>query len=134
MNKINNLPVYEWGGERSETLKRPNTLYRMGLRMIGEPAAILRAKGGAEYYLYDISETEPITIENVRPEERAAFNKGLRERNKLKKKSSTLPSTRVNNRTLLRKNKTILSKTVNHQIVEALNLPVYSESELPGFL
>lgn len=134
MNKINNLPVYEWGAPRPESLKRPKTLYREGLRMIGEPAAILRAKGGAEYYLYDDSKTEPITVENVRPEERSAFNKGLRERKIAEKKTSSLPYPEAKNRSLFKKNKKLLSKSVQPQIIEALNLPIYSESELPGFL
>ena len=130
MNKINNLPVYEWGAPRPESLKRPKTLYREGLRMIDEPAAILRAKGGAEYYLYDDSKTEPITVENVRPEERKAFNEGLRKR----KETSHLPNPRPKRKILSKKDKELISKPVNLQLVNALNLPIYRDSDLPGFL
>lgn len=133
MSKINKLPVYE-GMSYPAHLKPKTTLYKMGLRPVDGPVAISRAKGGAEYYLYNISKTEPITMENVRPEERRAFNKGLRERKIAEKKTSSLPYPEVKNRSLLKKNKKLLSKSVQPQIVEALNLPIYSESELPGFL
>ena len=94
MNEINELPVYEWG-KHPETLKRPNTLYRAGIRMATGPVAILRTKGGAEYPLYDILKIEPITMENVRPEERRAFNKGLRERKIAEQKTASLLSLKL---------------------------------------
>lgn len=129
MNKINELPVYEWG-KHPKTLKYRTTLYKEGLRMTEGPVAITRTKSGAEYLLYDSSKTEPITPENIRPEERKAFNAGLKKREKFKK--ALYPG--LEKRSLSKKDKELLSKSIDFEVITALNLPMYTESELPSFL
>ena len=158
MSKINELPVYE-RMSYPKHLKPKTTLYKMGLRPTKEPVAITRKSGGQEYFLYDVSDTERLTIETANTKELRYWKIGIKEREdclteeeeklakkvarterrcKAKKEQQTKtishPSGIKLSSSTYKSHRKIIEKNVADSIVETLSLNTYNISNRPSSL
>ena len=155
MNTTTNLPIYS-GTSYPDTLKPRTTLYKLGLRALEEPVAITRKRGGQEYFLYDVSKTETLTLETATKDELRYWRRGLQDKETLteeeqrvlgssmkkllkkkKKGQSNVephPSGVKLSTYLYKSHKRIIECKVNNSVVEALNLPIYQASNRPSYL